>query len=226
VNGYFVDNPQAPAHHEEYLDPFSDGSPVSPNSHSITRWLDALRTGDAVAGRAVWERFLERMLAVARRRLAGASRRVSDEEDAVVVAFERFLHGVRQDRFPRLRDRDDLWAILFTLTERAAANQQRDQNRDKRGGGDVRGDSALEGIEAVAAGPTPADEVSMQENMARLIAGLEDEELRQIALARMEGYPNAEIAGQIGRAEVTVERRLRLIRATWRAMGEGVSDFS
>lgn len=45
----------------------SDGSPVAPNSHSITRWLDALRTGNAVAGRMVWERFLDRMLAVARR---------------------------------------------------------------------------------------------------------------------------------------------------------------
>ena len=197
---------------------------MAPNSHSITRWLDALRTGDPIAGRMVWERFLDRMLAVARRRLAGASRRVADEDDVVVVAFERFLHGVRQDRFPRLRDRDDLWAILFTLTERAAANQKRDQERDKRGGGEVRGDSALEGVEAVAPGLTPAEEVLMEENMARLLAALEDEELRKIALGRMEGYSNAEIAGQINRTEVTVERRLRLIRATWRSMGEGLSD--
>jgi len=47
---------------------------------------------------------------------------------------------------------------------------------------------------------------------ARLLAALRDDELRQIALARMEGCSNAEIAGRIDRTEVTVERRLRLIR--------------
>jgi len=76
------------------------------------------------------------MLHAARRRLAGASRRVADEEDVVVVAFERFLRGVREGRFPRLADRDDLWAILFTLTDRVALRQVRDQTREKRGGGE------------------------------------------------------------------------------------------
>jgi hypothetical protein len=60
----------------------------------------------------------------------------------VVAAFERFLRGVRQARFPRLADRDDLWSILFTLTTRQAAQQLRDQGRKQRGG-EVRGGSAL-----------------------------------------------------------------------------------
>ena len=197
---------------------------MSPNSHSITRWLDCLRTGDIQASRVLWERFLDRMLGAARRRLNGVPKRVADEEDVVVVAFERFLHGVREGRFPRLNDRDDLWAILFTLTDRAALRQVRDQDRDKRGGGDVRGDSALAIAEPVADIPTPAEEVAMQENMARLLAALRDDELRQIALARMEGYSNAEIARQIDRTEVTVERRLRLIRERWRSMVEDLSD--
>jgi DNA-directed RNA polymerase specialized sigma24 family protein len=44
---------------------------------------------------------------------------------------------------------------------------------------------------------------------------LGDAELREIALAKMVGYTNAEIAAKLGCAEVTVERRLRLIRKTW-----------
>jgi RNA polymerase sigma factor (sigma-70 family) len=189
--------------------------------HSITRWVEPLRNADAQAAAALWERFFDRMLAVARRRLGQAGRRVADEEDVAVAAFERFLRGVRQGRFPRLDNRDELWAILFTITDRLAARQVRDELRQRRGGGLVRGDSALspEEAEPAGTGPTPAEAVAMQDSLARLLALLGDEELRRIALARMEGYSNAEIAEQIGRAEVTVERRLRLIRETWQRLG-------
>jgi RNA polymerase sigma factor (sigma-70 family) len=190
---------------------------MSPDPHSVTRWIERLKDNDPRAASALWERFVERMLAVARQRLGNASCRVADEEDVVLAAFERFHHGVRQGRFPRLCDREDLWAILFTLTTRHAARQVRDQQRDKRGGGDVRGDSALGAAagELVDDALTPAEALLLQESMARLLDALGDDSLRQIALARMEGYSNAEIAAQIGRSEVTVERRLRLIRAIW-----------
>jgi RNA polymerase sigma factor (sigma-70 family) len=192
---------------------------MSPASHSITGWIERLNT-DAQAAAALWARFLERMLAVARSRLGGVSRRVADEEDVVITAFERFLHSARQGRFPRLNDRDDLWAVLFTITDRLAARQARDLLREKRGGGAVRGDSALfpEGgppIEPVADEPSPAEAAAVQDSLARLLEALDDDELRRITLARMEGFSIAEIAQQIGRSEMTVQRRLQLIRATW-----------
>jgi RNA polymerase sigma factor (sigma-70 family) len=192
-----------------------DRSPMSPDTHSVTRWIERLKHDDPRAAAVLWERFVERMLAVARQRLGNASRRVADKEDVVLAAFERLHHGVRQGRFPRLNDRDDLWAILFTLTVRHAARQARDLHRDKRGGGEVRGDSALEAAEPVDDAPTPEEALFLRERMATLLDALEDDGLRQIALARMEGSSNAEIATLIGRAEVTVERRLRLIRDLW-----------
>jgi RNA polymerase sigma factor (sigma-70 family) len=189
---------------------------MSLDSHSVSRWIERLKDADPRAAQVLWERFVERMLAVARQRMQ-TSRRVADEEDVVITAFERFLHGVQNGRFPRLNDRDDLWAVLLTLTSRHAARQIRDQNRDKRGGGEVRGDSALHsganGL--VDEAPTPAEAMEIQENFAVLLDSLDDDSLRQIALARLEGYSNSEIARQIGRSEVTVERRLRLIRAIW-----------
>jgi RNA polymerase sigma factor (sigma-70 family) len=193
---------------------------MSAGSHSITRWIERLKNDDPRAAAVLWERFVERMLTVARRRLGNASRRVADEEDVVLAAFERFHHGVRQGRFPRLNDRDDLWSILFTLTTRHAARQVRDQDRDKRGGGEVRGDSALGDFELADDAPTPEEALLLQERLATLLAALEDDSLRQIALARMEGSTNAEIAERMGRAEVTVERRLRLIRDLWRQREE------
>jgi DNA-directed RNA polymerase specialized sigma24 family protein len=126
--------------------------------------------------------------------------------------------------FPRLKDREDLWAILFTLTMRQAGMQNRERLRHKRGGGEVRGGSALvdeagRPLDPAGEGPTPDEEVALQESMARLLAALKDDELRRIAVARLEGGSNAEIAREIGRAEVTVERRLKLIRESWRQAG-------
>jgi RNA polymerase sigma factor (sigma-70 family) len=184
----------------------------------VTRLLRQLQAESPQAAGALWERFFARMLALARQRLHHRPRRVADEEVVVMVAFERFLRGVRQGRFRRLADRDDLWTILFTLTTRQAAQQLRDQGRDVRGGGEVRGGSALDrDVPDDEMGPVEA--VALQESMARLLAALGDDELRRIALARMEGHSNAEIAGQIGRSEVTVERRLNLIREKWRRQG-------
>ena len=54
------------------------------------------------------------------------------------------------------------------------------------------------------------------EEFQRLLARLPSEELRAIALWKMEGHTNAEIAALLGCTTVTVERRLQLIRATWK----------
>jgi DNA-directed RNA polymerase specialized sigma24 family protein len=45
---------------------------------------------------------------------------------------------------------------------------------------------------------------------------LPTEELRAIALAKLEGYTNAEIAARQECALATVERRLMTIRAVWK----------
>jgi DNA-directed RNA polymerase specialized sigma24 family protein len=55
----------------------------------------------------------------------------------------------------------------------------------------------------------------MNEQCDRLMAALTDDQLRQIARRRLEGYTNAEIAKELGVIERTVERRLQLIRSLW-----------
>jgi DNA-directed RNA polymerase specialized sigma24 family protein len=63
--------------------------------------------------------------------------------------------------------------------------------------------------------PTPEFAAELAEEVDRLFDQLADDQLRQIARLKMEGYTNQEIADTIGRAITTVERRLRLIRKTW-----------
>src|SRR5262249_43683710 len=145
---------------------------------------------------------------------------VSDEYDVVSRAFERFLRGVREGRFPRLDDRNDLWAVLFTLTARVASRQAEEALRLKHGGGKVRGDSALrdrdgEPIEMPGDDPRPDEEVILRDGLDHLLEALGDDELRRIALARLEGRTLPEIAELIGRSTMTVVRRCALIRKIW-----------
>jgi DNA-directed RNA polymerase specialized sigma24 family protein len=192
---------------------------------SITLWLRRLEAEPEPAAQALWERFFARMTALARRRLLGSPRRVADEEDVAADAFARFHRAALAGRFPRLHDRGDLWRILFTLTTRAADDLRRKEGAEKRGGAAVAGDSALG--DPADEGPSPEEEAILSEELARLLAALPEEGLRQIALARMQGHTNAEIAQQQACAEVTIERRARLIRAVWQRLAEaGKSDGS
>jgi DNA-directed RNA polymerase specialized sigma24 family protein len=60
------------------------------------------------------------------------------------------------------------------------------------------------------------------EQLRQLMGLLPDEQLRLIAVAKMEGRTNKEIAGEMDCALRTVERRLGYIRAIWR---EEVTDI-
>jgi DNA-directed RNA polymerase specialized sigma24 family protein len=51
------------------------------------------------------------------------------------------------------------------------------------------------------------------------LAQLPDDELRQIALLKLEGYTNEEIAARTGDSLRSVARRLVLIRRTWEEAG-------
>jgi DNA-directed RNA polymerase specialized sigma24 family protein len=150
---------------------------------------------------------------------------VVDEEDVVVSAFETFFRRTQEGQFPQLDDRDDLWQLLVAITERKAINQLRNQTRLKRGGGRVRGESVfrrgdnddlpgnLDGRPGIE--PTPDMAALLAEDLRLLLERLTDDELRKIALLKMEGWTNPEIAAKTGRSLPTIERRLRLIRDIW-----------
>jgi DNA-binding NarL/FixJ family response regulator len=91
------------------------------------------------------------------------------------------------------------------------------------------GGSVTHWISALKGGDAAAAEKLWERYFCRLVGlarkrrlashKLGNEELRSIAVWKMEGYSNPEIAARLGRAVATVERRLRLIRKRWE--GEG-----
>ena len=65
----------------------------------------------------------DRLVHLARAHLKSSLRRVADEEDVAICAFNSFCRGAEQGRFPKLDDSTDLWRVLVTITERKAINQ-------------------------------------------------------------------------------------------------------
>src|SRR5215470_15704111 len=108
------------------------------------------REAAAGAARELWQRYFAQLVELARQRLRGTLRRVADEEDVALSAFDSFCRGVEQGRFPQLKDRDGLWALLVLITVRKAADLVQYNRRGRRGGGQVRGDSAWAGPDGEA----------------------------------------------------------------------------
>jgi RNA polymerase sigma factor (sigma-70 family) len=189
---------------------------------SVTNLIDRLKSGDHEAARLLWQRYYPRLVGLARKKLQGKPRTIADEEDAALSAFNSFCRRAEQGHFPDLKDRDGLWALLVVLTARKAADLLRNHHRQKRGAGQVHGDSAVRLAEDDSSpggfdnlpsdDPTPEEAALLAEEVESLLARLRDPLLRQLAVWKLEGYTNAEIAARLDCSEPTVRRRLAIIR--------------
>lgn len=188
---------------------------------SITTWFQALQDGDRDGAQRLWDRFSRRLLGLARRRLQDTPRQAADEEDVVLSAFDSFCRAAEKGRYAQLQDRDDLWQLLVIITVRKSIDLHQYENRQRRRpegpGLLVRQDGSLEqGLEAVLSRePSPELAAMVAEECGRLLGLLPDPDLRSIALLKMEGYTDDEIALRLDCVRRTVQRRLRLIRQLW-----------
>ena len=112
------------------------------------------------------------------------------------------------------------------VTSRKAADVIQAESRLKRGGGKVIPVSAAvpegsdgPGLAVAAADPDPAEAAAMAEGFDHMLRVLGNDQLRQIAVWKLEGYSNAEIADRLGKSDATVERKLKLIRDLWADAG-------
>ncbi len=198
---------------------------------TVTIWISQLRTGDESATQHLWERYFERMVGLARRKLEGAKRGLADEEDVALSAFKSFCLGAQQGCFPQLRDRESLWPLLVAMTVNKSVDLIRHENRRKRGGtgqASTDSDSASPGrsettdveplSELLSREPTPefaAEIAELLEVLLKKLDAVEDPQLRLIALRKMQGESAAEIACDLGCVKRTVERKVQLIQRLW-----------
>ena len=191
---------------------------------SVSRWMDLVKEGDEQAAQKLWERYFEQLIGLARNQLRGLPKGAADEEDVVVNTFDSFYRGAKDGRYPDLHDRNNLWRLLIAMTANKARDLARHERRQKRGGGKVLNEAALMGtdeprssplMDVISREPTPQFAAELAEDVERRLSDLDDETLRRIALWKMEGFQNEEIAEKLGCVSRTIERKLQLIRRLW-----------
>jgi RNA polymerase sigma factor (sigma-70 family) len=214
---------------EQSLELIGDSLSTAPRG-SISVLIDGLKEGCRDSLTELWSRCFAVIVRLARQRLGSSRRRVEDEEDVAMVVLTDLYYSSSEGRLPDLTDRKSLWRLLVTMTRNSAIDTVKRERRAKRGGGHVHGDSIAEGtsIDVPVSGPsvfdqftrsepTPESVAEIDEQIQLWLAGLPDDEHREVALLRMEGCSTEEIAAQMDLSLRTVERRLKSIRDLWAA---------
>ncbi len=188
---------------------------------SITRLIGMARAGEAEAAEQLWRTYFDKLVAVARKKLAVSAPRAADEEDVALSAFASFWAGAGQDRYPQLTDRSALWPLLVAITANKCTDLIRRETRKKRGGGAVNDVSAIAFV--IDQEPSPDFALTVADQLEHLLNCLDragDPMLRRVAMLRMNGLTQAEIAIELGCVRETIVRKLRLIELAWAAEAE------
>jgi RNA polymerase sigma-70 factor (ECF subfamily) len=195
---------------------------------SVDHLMALLERGDESAAGALFERFAQRLLALARSRLDEALRRKEDPEDVLQSVFRSFFTR-KQGRQFDVNDWDSVWRILTLIIVRKCADRVeyfRAACRDvRREVGPAASDAGRDTWAGMADDPTPSEAAVVTELLEDLTVGLEDGD-RNVLTLQLQSYTIPEISKQVRRSERTVSRILERVRKRLRrwqaAAGENV----
>ena len=182
-----------------------------PSAELMARW----RNGDEQAAAELFQRYAERLLALARSRLSPRMARHVDPEDVVQSVCRSFFAGARARRYALQRS-GDLWRLLAAITLHKVRRQVERHTAAKRAVGRERpleGESGLFGLpeDVLAREPTPAEAAALTDTLEQMFRGLAPLERRMVEL-RLQGCGIDEIADQATRSERTVRRLLERVK--------------
>jgi DNA-directed RNA polymerase specialized sigma24 family protein len=196
---------------------------------TVTQLLGKLRSADRKvreeAAAALWNEYCAVLLDLACDHLSRRLQRRVGADDVVQQTFKSFFLRHQRGQYS-LSDRTDLLRLLMGMTlnkARTAAAREGRQRRDFRrdevpAGPDKPDDWFLKQLEAGL--PTPEEALALAEEAEQRLAQLPPD-LREVALYKLQGFSNKEIAAMpsVNCAVRTVERKLRLIREAWEMPG-------
>lgn len=194
------------------------------STRSVSQWIASLKARDAEAAQRLWDRYANKLVDLARQRLGKAPKGIADEEDIAQNVFHSVWRAATAGRLGDVRNRDDLWWLLLAITKQKVVDHIRRESAQKRGAGLVSSEAAMAADARenaftldwlVGEDPTPEFLIVLEEQNNRLLRILRNDDLRSVAVSRIEGYTVPEIAEDLSISTRTVERKLQLIRKAW-----------
>jgi hypothetical protein len=192
------------------------------------------------AARAAYQDFLDRLIGLARARLACYGRSTPGERSETYDGSRRLLEGIRMDRLVSVDDEQDLWLILMVQADRAMVERarQRDASHDETGGGagqyHLHWQADATGSKIVGPEPTLTFAAQILEEIESSLNRLDEASqptgqvdaghLKTIAVMRLQRYTNREIAHALGCVERTVDRRIAIVKRIWESRRRKTSD--
>ncbi len=191
--------------------------------HLVWRYRD----GDDRAAAVLFTRYARRLVALAQSRLSTKMARRFDAEDVVQSVYRSFFARARDGQFDLDQD-GSLWRLLAAITlnkvrqkvEFHSAGKRlvdRERSRDAAAAGTIQ-------HEVIDREPSPAEALSVLEEIEHLVAGLNPTQQR-IVMLRLQDYGLEEIADEVQLCERTVRRVLDRVRARLqRRLDVGLTD--
>lgn len=188
--------------------------------------LDRFKAGDKEAANELLGKYFDRAVRAASKRISQRRLRGTASEDIAVSVFESLWKKADKQHFGEedLTTTDEFWRLLCTMIRFKTEDHLRRENADKRGAGNVRGesifmnaqDSSMPGLANQSdQGLTPPELAAFGDQHRKLMDMLDDESLQEVVTLRMEGNKVAEIAKHFDKSERWVKRKLALIREIW-----------
>jgi RNA polymerase sigma-70 factor (ECF subfamily) len=186
--------------------------------------IKQFRAGSESAAGELFDRYCEKLMRLAQRRIGQRMASRVDPEDVIQSAFRTFFVRVRNDEFT-FDGENDLFKLLVRLTVNKALRQiahhraaKRDPHREAGQGGADDAD-ILAGV--MAHEPSPDMEVAILDEFERFLSRLPDFE-RKVLELKLQGNTTTEIAEALGSYDRKIRRVLERIEAV--AQGRAAED--
>ena len=184
--------------------------------------LAAFKAGSESAARELFDKYCERLMKLARRRIGQRMTSRIDPEDVLQSAFRSFFGRVKNDEFS-FHGEDDLFKLLVRITvhktlRQIAFHRAAKRNPELEAGNAVDGDDLL----ALVAAPEPPPEVEIAlldefENFMGQLPAFE----REVLDLKLRGLSTVEIADKLG----SYDRKVRRILERIQVLAEEQSGF-
>jgi RNA polymerase sigma-70 factor (ECF subfamily) len=184
--------------------------------------LKLWRNGDEDAARQIVDRYIDRLLMVARRRISQRLASRVDAEDIVQSVFRTFFNRLKEGQFV-FNDQDDLCKLLMRITLHKTLRRVAFHKAAKRDPAQEteQGEHHRERLLSILdEEPTPEAKVAFMDQLEHFLGQLRPEE-RLILEMRLQGFTNEEIAQKLGVYDRKIRRVIEHVRAIAEKEGLG-----